>query len=75
MIYNKLKGIMREKGYSQKLLATEMGMTVQSINAKLNGRTQFTIEEALSIILILNIEKPGEIFFEDNIPNMQRNVI
>ncbi|MFR5643204.1 MAG: helix-turn-helix transcriptional regulator [Clostridium paraputrificum] len=75
MIYNKLKGIMREKGYSQKLLATEMGMTVQSINAKLNGRTQFTIEEALSIVLILNIEKPGEIFFEDNIPKMQRKAI
>ncbi|MDU3406654.1 helix-turn-helix transcriptional regulator [Clostridium sp.] len=75
MIYSKLKGIMREKGYSQKLLATEMGMTVQTINAKLNGRTQFTIEEALSIIFILNIEKPGEIFFEDNIPNKQRKVI
>lgn len=75
MFYSKLKGIMRERGYSQRLLADEMGITVQSINAKLNGRKQFTIEEALNIIFILKIEKPEEVFFKDNIPNMQRRVV
>lgn len=75
MNYGKLKGIMREKGCSQKKLADKMGMTVQSINSKLNGRTQFTIEEALNIICILNIEKPAEIFFEKDIPNKQREVV
>lgn len=75
MIYSKLKGIMRQRGYSQQLLANEMGMTVQSINAKLNGRTQFTIEEALNIIFILDIKNPEEIFFKDNIPNMQRKIV
>lgn len=75
MIYSKLKGIMRQRGYSQQLLANEMGMTVQSINAKLNGRTQFTIEEALNIIFILDIKNPEEIFFKDNISNMQRKIV
>lgn len=75
MSYNKLKGIMRERGYSQKNLATKIGITVQSINSKLNGRTQFTIEEALNIICILNIEKPEEVFFENDFPNKQRKTV
>ncbi|MDU1314504.1 MAG: helix-turn-helix transcriptional regulator [Clostridium septicum] len=75
MKYDKLKGIMREKGYSQKNLANKMGVTVQSLNSKLNGRTQFTIEEALNIICILKLEKPIEIFFQNHIPNTQQGRI
>ena len=69
MIYNKLKGIMREKNYSQNKLAKQIGITTQSLNAKLNGRSQFTIEEALNIIAVLKIIKPEEIFFNNTVSN------
>ena len=48
-------------------------MTVQALNAKLNNRSQFKIEEAVKISNILQIEEPGEIFFDNYIPKMQRN--
>lgn len=69
MNYNKLKGIMREKKYSQNKLAKQIGITTQSLNAKLNGRSQFTIEEAINIIAVLKIIKPEEIFFNNTVSN------
>lgn len=69
MNYNKLKGIMREKNYSQNKLAKRIGITTQSLNAKLNGRSQFTIEEAINIITVLKIIKPEEIFFNNTVSN------
>ena len=69
MIYNKLKGIMREKNYSQNKLAKQIGITTQCLNAKLNGRSQFTIEEAINIIAVLKIIKPEEIFFNNTVSN------
>ena len=72
MIYNKLKGIRREKNYSQNKLAKQIGITTQSLNAKLNGRSQFTIEEAINIIAVLKIIKPEEIFFNNTVSNLQR---
>lgn len=72
MNYNKLKGIMREKNYSQKKLARELEISEQSLNAKLNARKQFSILEAIKIINILNIENPSLIFFENNILNKQQ---
>lgn len=77
MIYNKLKGIMKEKNYSQSKLAKSLNITMQSLNAKLNGRSQFTIKEAFDIISILDIENSNdvvEIFFKNNIPKMQQKV-
>lgn len=77
MIYSKLKGIMKENSYSQSKLAEELHITTQSLNAKLNGRSQFTIKEAVNIISIFNIKNPNEIFeifFANNIPNKQRIV-
>ncbi|WP_283736543.1 helix-turn-helix transcriptional regulator [Clostridium perfringens] len=77
MIYNKLKGIMKEKNYSQSKLAKSLNITTQSLNAKLNGCSQFTIKEAFDIISILDIENSNdvvEIFFKNNIPKMQQKV-
>ena len=77
MAYNKLKGIMKEKNYSQSKLADILKISTQSLNAKLNGRSQFTVQEAFEIISILKIESSNdivEIFFKNNIPNMQRRI-
>ncbi|HBH1568601.1 TPA: helix-turn-helix transcriptional regulator, partial [Clostridioides difficile] len=57
MNISKLKGKMVEKKYTQKKLAEELGMTVQALNAKLNNRSQFKIEEAVKISNILQIEE------------------
>lgn len=77
MTYNKLKGIMKEKNYSQSRLAEILEISTQSLNAKLNGRSQFTVQEAFEIISILKIESSNdivEIFFKNNIPNMQQKI-
>lgn len=60
---NKLKGAMRERGVTQQELADEIGITVQAMNAKLNGRTAFTIPEAQKITYVLKLKNPGDIFF------------
>lgn len=60
---NKLKGAMRERDITQQELADKIGITVQALNAKLNGRTAFTIPEAQKIAKVLSLKNPGDIFF------------
>ncbi|WP_461207853.1 helix-turn-helix transcriptional regulator [Clostridium sp. DL1XJH146] len=59
----KLKGKIVEKGITQVKLAEKVGISVQSLNAKLNDRSSFTIEEADKITAILHLDNPGDIFF------------
>lgn len=68
MKFKKLKGLMTEKGFTQCKLAESLGITVQSLNAKLNGRSQFTLSEVVSIMNILEIEDVRPYFFEMNVP-------
>ena len=70
-MFDKLKGKMTEKHISQKKLSKMLGITVQSLNAKLNGRTQFTLEEVVRITEYLKIKNPVAIFFEQSVSNMQ----
>ncbi|WP_394874605.1 DUF739 family protein [Clostridium neonatale] len=72
MDVNKLKGKMIEKSYTQKKMAKELGITEQSLNAKMNSRSQFTLKEVVEIVSILEIDDPVEIFFNKKIPNMQQ---
>lgn len=60
---NKLKGKMRERGVTQADLARAIGITPQALNAKLNGRSSFTVPEAQKITEFLGLENPSEIFF------------
>lgn len=69
---NKLKGIMRERGVTQQMLADHIGITVQALNSKLNKRTVFTVPEAARICAFLEIDSPAEIFFGKSIPNTQQ---
>ena len=62
MSFDKLKGKMVEAHVSQAKLSEKLGITVQSLNAKLNGRTQFTLEEAVRITEFLNLKDPIDIF-------------
>lgn len=69
----KIKAKMVELGVTQKDLAHELGISIQNLNAKLNGRAIFNIEEAQKITNVLKIDNPIEIFFANIVPNMQQN--
>lgn len=70
--FYKLKGLMREKNVTQADLSKIVGCSEQALNAKLNGRSNFTIPEAQKIVEILGIQNPGEYFFKTNVPKMQQ---
>lgn len=72
MNYDKLKGKMREKKISQSEMARNLGITVQAFNGKINGKRQFTVEEAVGISKFLRLDDPVEIFFTPNVPYMQQ---
>lgn len=73
MSFDKLKGKMAEQRVSQERLSKELGITAQSLNAKLNGRSQFTLAEVVKITDVLSIRDPVDIFFSPSVPNTQRN--
>ena len=73
MSFDKLKGKMTEAHVSQAKLSEHLGITVQSLNAKLNGRTQFTLEEAIKITAFLNLKDPVDIFFQPKRPRNATN--
>lgn len=58
----KLKGLIVEKGYSQRRLAQEMGICEKTFYKKMNNGT-FGLDEAEMLISILDIKNPQEYFF------------
>lgn len=74
MFFNKLKGKMRELGYTQKKLATELKITAQTLNAKLNGRSDFTLKEILKLKNILGLEVLNDFFLISNPKNATKNL-
>ena len=60
--YSKLKGVLVEKGIKQKQVAKLLGLSVPSLNKRINGTgSDFTITEARKICIEYNIE--SDIFF------------
>ena len=56
----KLIGILAERGISQRALAEELGISKNTVNAKLNGRTAFDTSEVMKLCAILGITSPEE---------------
>jgi plasmid maintenance system antidote protein VapI len=56
----KLKAAMVRAGYTQPLLADVMNLSVNTINAKVNGRAKMTTDEAQALIEILSINDDCE---------------
>ena len=67
MNINRLKGKIREHGFTQGELAAEMGVSLSRLNAKVNGRggAEFTLGElqAIKSILMLTAQQIDQIFF------------
>lgn len=55
-MYCKLKGLMTENNITQVQLAKLLSISVSTLNQKLNGKSDFTIQEAKKISEILNKE-------------------
>lgn len=56
----KLKARMLEAGYTQRALAAAMDMSVNTLNEKINGKTEFNISQVLQLCQILHIEGDQE---------------
>lgn len=63
--YSKLRGRIKELGYTQEKLATEIGRDKSSLSYKLNGKSDFTTKEIDCICKVLDISNNeiGEYFF------------
>lgn len=63
--YGKLLGLMKERGLTQSDVAERAGFNICTLNAKLNGKYDFTIEEVGRICAALSIPQAeiGNYFF------------
>ena len=52
---NKLKAKIVEMGFSQTSLAPKVGMSKNTLNAKVNGRVPFNVDEIMRMCAVLNI--------------------
>lgn len=57
---NLLKSKIVAKGMCQRSVAKEIGMSENSFSAKIQGRSSFTVDEAIRICDLLDITEPGE---------------
>ena len=57
---NKLKGAMVRAGFSQISLAKRLGMSKNTLNAKLNGKAKISTDEAKFMCEVLGIETEKE---------------
>lgn len=53
--YSKLLGRIKERGYTQEKLASEIERDKSTLNAKLNGKNAFTTKEIDDICRVLDI--------------------
>ena len=60
MDQRKLLGRMAEAGYTQKMLAADLGKSENSISNKINGKSSFTTDEILRICDLLRITDDRE---------------
>lgn len=60
MAGNKLKGKIAEAGYSQRSLAAELGISKNTLNSKVNGKTPFNTVEIELICKKLGIHEASE---------------
>lgn len=53
--YSKLLGLMKERGYTQEVLAKAIGISACSLNFSLNNKRNFRQDEIVQLSKLLNI--------------------
>lgn len=61
-----LRGIIAEKGFSQRAIAQKLGMTDKTFYSKMNKK-KFDSDEMNAMVRILEIKNPSEIFFAQKV--------
>ena len=64
MVYEKLLIVMREKKITVSALLRDSNLKRTSFYDKVNGRTKFTLDEAIEIKKFLHVRMPLEKLFE-----------
>ena len=54
--YSKLLGRIKEYGFTQERIASEVGMSVSTLSFKLNNKASFSQKEIIKICYLLEIE-------------------
>lgn len=70
---NRLKGLIVAAGFTQKEVSDHLGMSVQSLNKKINNRTEFKASEIICLTELLKIENLKEIFFASHVAEFATN--
>ena len=67
--YSKLLGRIKEYGYTQEDVAKAIGINKGTLNAKLNNKNSFTINESANICRLLDISKHeiGAFFYAEKV--------
>ena len=63
---NKLKGVIAERGYSQRNVAKRLGMTDKTFYTKMK-KGVFDSDEIERMISMLDIREPIKVFFAENV--------
>lgn len=72
---NKMKGLMAEKGYSQRQLAKEAGVGLNHINDVLNNKVSprlSLVQRLCEILEIDDLDLRMKIFFDKSIPKTEQ---
>lgn len=62
-----LEYIMKSQGVDRAGLCNKIGMSLCTFSKKMNGKTQFTLDEVKAIMTALNIKDPMPVFFADKV--------
>lgn len=75
MNYKKLKAIIVERGLTQTSVAKKMGISKNSLWAKVNGRSDLTISEAQKLCDILTLTPEEKNIFFDKQSHYETNAL
>ena len=54
--YSKLRGIIKEKGFSESMMAKEIGITKETFSKKINNESFFNSNEIVKLVELLKID-------------------
>ena len=64
----KIKSLIVLNGYTQRTLSEKLNISVNTLNAKINNKISFTVDEANELCKYLNVTNPDEkctLFFSE----------
>lgn len=63
-MYKRIEAQIILSGVSRKELAQALGMSYNTLNLKLSGKRDFSLDEAIKVKRLLNAKEPVEMLFE-----------